>query len=224
MLTPQEVAEHGFSKARVGGYSMKEVDDFLDQLTDDYTSLHGENARLKNEVETLKQRIDEYRETEDAMRSTLLSAQKMAKTIVEEAEEEKARIITEAEADGVRRKAELEEAIAESEGKLALAQLNCQQFIDQMRDLVNHQSSFLDQLPAITVSQSQQPEPETPEAEPAQEESVPEDAPDTPADSAQEATVTENAAEAVDVETEDAPGDSSIDFDNLKFGKDYEIE
>ena len=29
MLTPQEVAEHGFSKAHVGGYNMKEVDDFL---------------------------------------------------------------------------------------------------------------------------------------------------------------------------------------------------
>ena len=36
MLTPQEVAEHGFSKAHVGGYNMKEVDDFLDQVTEDY--------------------------------------------------------------------------------------------------------------------------------------------------------------------------------------------
>ena len=63
MLTPQEVAEHGFSKARVGGYSMKEVDDFLDQLTVDYTTLHGDNARLKEEIETLNRRIDEYRET-----------------------------------------------------------------------------------------------------------------------------------------------------------------
>ena len=33
MLTPQEVAEHGFSKSRMGGYNMKEVDDFLDELT-----------------------------------------------------------------------------------------------------------------------------------------------------------------------------------------------
>ena len=44
MLTPQEVAEHGFSKAHVGGYNMKEVDDFLDQVTEDYGQLYKECA------------------------------------------------------------------------------------------------------------------------------------------------------------------------------------
>ena len=222
MLTPQEVAEHGFSKARVGGYSMKEVDDFLDQLTVDYTTLHGDNARLKEEIETLNRRIDEYRETEEAMRSTLLSAQKMAKTIVEEAEEEKTKIISEAEADGIRRKAELEQAIAESEDKLALAQANAQQFIAQMRDLVNEQSNFLDLLPDMTVSA--RPEPEAPAEEPVPD-SVPEQASAAPAEEPQEAaTVTVDAAETVDTGAEDASADSRIDFDNLKFGKDYEIE
>ena len=222
MLTPQEVAEHGFSKARVGGYSMKEVDDFLDQLTVDYTTLHGDNARLKEEIETLNRRIEEYRETEEAMRSTLLSAQKMAKTIVEEAEEEKTKIISEAEADGIRRKAELEQAIAESEDKLALAQANAQQFIAQMRDLVNEQSNFLDLLPDMTVSA--RPEPEAPAEEPVPD-SVPEQAPAAPAEEPQEAaTVTVDAAETVDTGAEDASADSRIDFDNLKFGKDYEIE
>ena len=222
MLTPQEVAEHGFSKARVGGYSMKEVDDFLDQLTVDYTTLHGDNARLKEEIETLNRRIEEYRETEEAMRSTLLSAQKMAKTIVEEAEEEKTKIISEAEADGIRRKAELEQAIAESEDRLALAQANAQQFIAQMRDLVNEQSNFLDLLPDMTVSA--RPEPEAPAEEPVPD-SVPEQAPAAPAGEPQEAaTVTVEAAETVDTGAEDASADSRIDFDNLKFGKDYEIE
>ena len=36
MLTPQEVAEHGFSKAHLCGYNMKEVYYFLDQVTEDY--------------------------------------------------------------------------------------------------------------------------------------------------------------------------------------------
>ena len=47
MLTPQEVSTHVFSKARMGGYNMAMVDEFLDTLTEDYTTLYKENAALK---------------------------------------------------------------------------------------------------------------------------------------------------------------------------------
>ena len=47
MLTPQEVSGRAFSKAAFGGYNMAMVDEFLDELTDDYTSLYKENAALK---------------------------------------------------------------------------------------------------------------------------------------------------------------------------------
>ena len=47
MLTPQEVSTHAFSKAVMGGYNMAMVDEFLDELTDDYTTLYKENAALK---------------------------------------------------------------------------------------------------------------------------------------------------------------------------------
>ena len=39
MLTPQEVSTHAFSKAVMGGYNMAMVDEFLDELTDDYTAV-----------------------------------------------------------------------------------------------------------------------------------------------------------------------------------------
>ena len=44
MLTPQEVASHAFAKATLGGYNMAMVDEFLDQLTEDYTALYNDNA------------------------------------------------------------------------------------------------------------------------------------------------------------------------------------
>ena len=47
MLTPQEVSGRAFSKAAFGGYNMAMVDEFLDELTDDYTSLYKENAALQ---------------------------------------------------------------------------------------------------------------------------------------------------------------------------------
>ena len=50
MLTPQEVSTHSFSKASFGGYNMAMVDEFLDELTDDYTALYKENAALKARI------------------------------------------------------------------------------------------------------------------------------------------------------------------------------
>ena len=77
MLTPQEVSNHAFAKAVMGGYNMAMVDEFLDELTDDYTSLYKENAALKAKMKVLVDKVEEYRSTEDAMRAALLTAQKM---------------------------------------------------------------------------------------------------------------------------------------------------
>ena len=65
MLTPQEVSNHAFAKAVMGGYNMAMVDEFLDELTDDYTSLYKENAALKAKMKVLVDKVEEYRSTED---------------------------------------------------------------------------------------------------------------------------------------------------------------
>ena len=63
MLTPQEVAQHAFSKASFGGYNMAMVDEFLDQVTTDYTTLYKENATLKAKMKVLADKVEEYRDT-----------------------------------------------------------------------------------------------------------------------------------------------------------------
>ena len=50
MLTPQEVASRAFPKAVMGGYNMASVDEFLDELSDDYSALYKENAVLKSKL------------------------------------------------------------------------------------------------------------------------------------------------------------------------------
>ena len=89
MLTPQDVSSRVFPKAMMGGYNMASVDEFLDVLTDDYTTLYKENAALKAKMKVLVDKVEEYRATEDAMRAALLAAQKMANSIVEDAEKKK---------------------------------------------------------------------------------------------------------------------------------------
>ena len=82
MLTPQEVSARSFTKTVMGGYSMTMVDEFLDELTDDYTSLYKENTSLKAKMKVLADKVEEYRATEEAMRRAMLSAQKTADEMV----------------------------------------------------------------------------------------------------------------------------------------------
>ena len=84
MLTPQEAESHVFPKASFGGYNMLQVDAFLDSLIEDYRTLYQENASLKSKMKVLVEKVEEYRATEDAMRMTLHSAQKMADAMVKE--------------------------------------------------------------------------------------------------------------------------------------------
>ena len=82
MLTPQEVSEHAFAKASFGGYNMAMVDEFLDLLTEDYTTLYKENATLKAKMKVLVDKLEEYRSTEEAMRKALLTAQRIADAVL----------------------------------------------------------------------------------------------------------------------------------------------
>ena len=93
MMTPQEAASSTFPKATLGGYNMAAVDVFLDKLTEDYTTLYKENAALKAKIKVLVDKMEEYHAMEDTMRSTLLTAQKMANTMVAEAEEKSAALV-----------------------------------------------------------------------------------------------------------------------------------
>ena len=54
MLTPQEVSNHAFAKAVMGGYNMAMVDEFLDELTDDYTSLYKEKMCIRDRVDKVQ--------------------------------------------------------------------------------------------------------------------------------------------------------------------------
>ena len=99
MFTPQEVSEKTFPKASGfnNGYGMAAVDEVLDALTEDYTALYKDNAALKAKLKVLAEKVEEYRATEDAMRSTLLSAQRMAAQMVSDAQAQRDKMLSDAQ-------------------------------------------------------------------------------------------------------------------------------
>ena len=162
MLTPQEVSTHAFSKAMMGGYNMSAVDEFLDVLTDDYTALYKENAALKAKLKVLVEKVEEYRATEDSMRATLLTAQRMADTIVREAEAKRDQMLSEAEVkrDTVLAEAEVgakekivryEQELKAAEARMLQGQQELARFIAVSRELCAKELALLDQLPQTEV-------------------------------------------------------------------------
>ena len=151
MLTPQEVSEHAFAKATFGGYNMAMVDEFLDELTEDYTSLYKENASLKAKMKVLADSLEEYRATEKGMRRALLAAQQAAEEMVKDAESRKSVLVREAEADAHDKILELRRQVADEEARLAAAQAATADFVAMVREACRKQEESLNSLSFVTA-------------------------------------------------------------------------
>ena len=215
MFTPQEVSEKVFPKASGfgNGYTMTAVDEFLDALTEDYTALYKENVTLKAKLKILAEKVEEYRATEDAMRSTLLTAQKMAAKLVQEAQTEKENLLKEAREQHAAQLASLEQDKHDAEEKLAMAQQSLVDFVRHGSELCAQQQEFLNSLPEMQL--------EHPESAPAAAA-----ADDIQQDIMQHLDAMEVETAAVEAPREvpagsAIPNDFKLSLDELKVGRNY---
>ncbi len=245
MLTPQEAESHVFPKASFGGYNMLQVDNFLDSLIEDYRTLYQENISLKNKMKVLVDKVEEYRATEDAMRMTLHSAQKMADAMIKEGEAKKQAAIdetaaaVEARSKEVRAQMEQEEQavqakldgvkkdLADEEARLAAARSATTAYIAQLKQLYTNQIQYIGSLSDLTAdsAQAQAPQPAPQPEQPVQEPVV-----TVPPEQQEEVAQDIEASMAKIFEAPAEPaapsgdlGDTRV-FDQIQFGKDYEIE
>ena len=96
MFTPQQIEQISFNKATFGGYDMKDVDEFLEPLTEDYVTLYKENALLKSKMRVLVGKLEEYRQNEASMKDAMVNAQKTCDKMVKEAEAKCAQMLSDA--------------------------------------------------------------------------------------------------------------------------------
>jgi len=97
-ITPMDIEQQEFSRS-FRGYNEEEVDDFLDKIVKDYEELINENVRLNEEIEKMQEKLKEFSEIEETLRSALLNAQKSAEEMKGRVKEEAKVIIEKAEMD-----------------------------------------------------------------------------------------------------------------------------
>ena len=228
MFTPQEVSEKTFPKASGfnNGYGMAAVDEFLDALTEDYTALYKDNAALKAKLKVLAEKVEEYRSTEEAMRQALLTAQKMASKLVQEAQSEKEEILAKARVEAQEEIHRLDAERQAEERKLAMAQQKTAEFIRRSQELCQAQTDFLQSLPELELAAPEQPA-QTAEEQPkddvvsAIEQDILSHYTDPQPEEAKPAVTDDPTIKLPPIDGSAIPSDFKLSLDELQFGRNY---
>lgn len=98
MITPLDIENKRFAKQMMNGYSVEEVDDFLDELTVDYSKNYKELTELRSRVEELNNSLAQYKAIESTLQNTLVMAQTTAEEVKNVAKQKADQIVEEAKA------------------------------------------------------------------------------------------------------------------------------
>ena len=85
MMNPSDIAHKQFERIRGRGYRPEEVDLFLSQVAGDVDRLLAEKRDLEQKLMVLADKLEEYKQDEDSLRSALIGAQKLGDSVVREA-------------------------------------------------------------------------------------------------------------------------------------------
>jgi len=86
-LTPMDINNKEFKKG-LRGYHSDEVDEFLDEVVDNYEELYKENANLKEKLNNLNEKVEHYSKIEITIQNTLILAQNAAEQAKNSAQKE----------------------------------------------------------------------------------------------------------------------------------------
>ena len=95
-VTPIDMRQARFASA-MRGFDKTEVTSFLEEAASDYEHAMRENDRLRQQIAALEASLAQYRELEGGLKTTLVSAQKVAEDMRQNAQNEAVRLVNEAE-------------------------------------------------------------------------------------------------------------------------------
>ena len=64
MITPLDIENKKFSKQMMNGYNVEEVDEFLDEIMQDYETNYKEVASSKTKIDELNNALEHYKNIE----------------------------------------------------------------------------------------------------------------------------------------------------------------
>ena len=155
MLTPQDLQEVSFEKAKIGGYNMKSVDDFLEPLMDDYVALYKENAVLKSKMRLLVERLEEYRANEAEMRTAMEDTRKTCDEMVADAQRRSDELLRKAQNEAASKTKEVDSAAEAEQERLRRMKASTAEFVAAVEAQIARQQHSLEVLKGLNLPKEQ---------------------------------------------------------------------
>ncbi len=111
MLTSLDIENKRFAKQIMNGYSVEEVDDFLDEVGVEFAKKTKELTEAFKEIEELKASVEHYKNIEETLQNTLIMAQSTAEEVKNVAKQKADQIIEEAKASSKKEVASLDSQV-----------------------------------------------------------------------------------------------------------------
>jgi cell division initiation protein len=142
-ITPIDISGHRFAK-KMRGYDPEEVRSFLNLVSGEFEKLVIETNSQKEELAQIRASIADYKERERILKETLLTAQKLAEDIKDEARKEARLIQKEAEMKGTQLIDQAARKVTELEGVIQTLRVERDAFAQRVRSAVEQHLRVLD--------------------------------------------------------------------------------
>ena len=128
-IRPVDIRRKEF-KSGLRGYDANQVDDFLDEVADEFERTFAENQRMLEEITSLRERLQQFEELEASIQEALVQAQQVARDLRRNAGKEAELIVREAKEQSHR-------ILADSSGRVERVQESYEVLRKAKQDFAN---------------------------------------------------------------------------------------
>lgn len=153
MISAQDIHSVTFEKS-MRGYRTDEVDEYLAKLAQEFETIAKEKADMEKKLYILAEKVDQYRNDEETLKTALLNAQRLGETVVYEAKQKAETIIYDANSKASQAKEEAADKVAAEELALAQLQTSVARF---KNDVLNLYRQHIESLSAIPGAVDKKP-------------------------------------------------------------------
>ncbi len=147
MLTPMDIHNKTFSKG-LRGYAQEEVEQFLEEVVNDYEKIYREHREMEEETDMLRTKLKNYETMETTMTSTLMMAQETAENVKVNARKEAELIIAKAETEKEKMLRDTADSLRSAQEQYNQIMADISVFRAKLRSLLESQLALVDTMVA----------------------------------------------------------------------------
>ncbi len=156
MLTPETIASRRFDK-QMGGYKQDEVEAFLQQVAAEYARVLREKEELEQKMDVLAEKVEQYREDEDSLRSALIGAQKLGDSVIRDSNAKAHYILRDAKEKANQLMENAQKSIEKEQMALIKMQKEVTKFKNRLLTLYRQHLEMISALPEYDEEPQPQP-------------------------------------------------------------------